>query len=366
VLAAFALVVLELAVLNTHPRRGPLVLNVIVVSGIPLVTIWRRRFPVWFAVAVLTLDSVVATQLGPLKHGLITIFIWAFVLYTLAAWTERRPAVVGLAGIVGLFTLEQVLGATDANAALYAGLVFLLCTAWGCGLVIRARRRMTRELERTLARLAAEREDRARLAVAGERSRIARELHAVVARSVAAMVVQSEAAATLLEHDREQADAVMEAIEDTGRQSLMEMRRILGTLRHPGETGEREPQPGVDQIYTLIQRARDLGQLVELHVDGEPGTLPPGVELGLYRIVEDALTTARQQPDSSVDVTVSFREEDLELRVTGRARPSSGWPTSAMRERAALCDGELHADHDDEGHSELVARLPRALQGAIA
>lgn len=205
-LSAIALVGLELAVLNVHPRRGPLVLSLVVVAGIPLATIWRRRFPVRFAVAVLTLDWVMATQLGPLRHGLVTIFICAVVLYTLAAWTERRTAVVGLGGIVGLFTLEQVIGTTDANAALYAGLVFLLCAAWGCGRVIRSRRGMTRELERISVRLAAEREDRARLAVAGERSRIARELHALVARSVAALVVQAEAAATLLDHDREQAD----------------------------------------------------------------------------------------------------------------------------------------------------------------
>jgi signal transduction histidine kinase len=144
------------------------------------------------------------------------------------------------------------------------------------------------------------------------------------------------------------------------------MRRVLGVLRHPDETNEREPQPGVDQIYTLIQRARELGQPVELNVDGEPGTLPPGVELALYRILEDALTTARQQPDSSVEVAVRFGAEELELRVTARDHRSSGWPTNAMRERAALCDGELRAAHSDEGRCELVARLPRALQEAIA
>jgi signal transduction histidine kinase len=364
--AAVALVALELAVLNAHPRRGPLALSTIVVAGIPIVAIWRRRFPVWFAVAVLALDWVMQTKLVLPKHGLITIFIWAVVLYTLAAWTERRTAVVGLAGLVSLFTLEQVLGRTNANAALYAGLVVFLAAAWGCGRAIRSRRQMTRELERLSERLAAEREHRARLAVAGERSRIARELHAAVARSVAVMVVQSEAAATLLDPNPRRADAVMEAIEQTGRQALTELRLILGVLRNSSESKEREPQPSVDQIYTLIQRARELGQPVELNVDGDPGTLPPGVELALHRIVEEALATARQQPDGSVDVAVRFREEDVDLSVSAGLHPSSGWPTDAMRERAAMCDGELHISHDDEGRCELVARLPRALQGAIA
>jgi signal transduction histidine kinase len=365
-LSAVALVALELAVLNVHPRRGPLALSVIVVGGIPLVTIWRRRFPVYFAVAVLTLDWVTQTMFGLPKHGLITVFIWAFVLYTLAAWTGRRTAVVGLAGIVGLFTLEQMLGRTDANAVLYTGLVLLLATTWGCGRAIRSRRRMTRELERLSEQLAVEHEHRARLAVAGERSRIARELDAAIARSVAAMVVQSEAAATLLDHDHQRSDAVMEAIEHTGRQALAELRLTLGVLRKSDESNERKPQPSVDRIYTLIQRTRELGQPVELHVDGEPGTLPHGVELALYRIVEDALTTVRRQPDSSVDVAVSFREDDVELCMRAGVDPSSAWPTHAMRERAALCDGELDAIQDSEGRCELVARLPRALQGAIA
>ena len=364
-LAAVALVVLELEVLGAHPRRGPLALAIIVVAGIPLATVWRRRFPVWFAVAV-TVFWVTATQLALPKHAGITLSIWAFVLYTLAAWTQRRTAVLWLAGAVGLFTLEQALGRNNASAVLYAGLAFLLCAAWGCGRMIRARRSMIRQLQQLSARLAAEREDRARLAVAGERSRIARELHAVVARSVTAMVVESEAAATLLGHDLNRADVVMAAIESTGRQALTDMRRILGVLRHPDETGEREPQPGVDQIYTLIQHARELGQPVALSVDGQPGTLAPGVELALYRIIEDVLTTARRQPDSSASVQVTFKEQELELRVTTRADSPTRWPTNAMRERAALCDGVLNASHDAAGSCELVARLPRTMQGVTA
>jgi signal transduction histidine kinase len=222
---------------------------------------------------------------------------------------------------------------------------------------------VTSELEHTSARLAAEREDRARLAVAGERTRIARELHAMVAHSVAAMVVQSEAARSLLDHDPARADTVMGAIEGTGRQTLAEMRRILGVLRHVGHIGERHPQPGVDQIYTLIQRARDRGQPVELSVHGEPGTLPAGVDLGIYRILEEGLQSAGRQ---AVGVILRFGTEDLELCLTAHCREPSGWPTAAMRERVALCGGKLHPGTRDEDGWRFVAFLPRGRQGALA
>ena len=86
----------------------------------------------------------------------------------------------------------------------------------------------------------------------------------------------------------------METIEQTGREALAEMRRILGVLRHPDERGERTPRPGVDQIYTLIQRARTRGQQIELNVDGDPGTLTAGLDLAIYRILEEALALHRR------------------------------------------------------------------------
>jgi signal transduction histidine kinase len=224
---------------------------------------------------------------------------------------------------------------------------------------------MTSELRRRSRRLVAEREDRARLAVAGERSRIARELHAVIAHTVAAMVIQTEAAQSLLDHDSALADAAMSATESTGRQVLTEMRRILGVLRRDHDASELEPQPGVDQIYALIQRTRERGQPIELSVDGEPGMLAAGVDLGIYRILEDALTAVREQ-GTPISVTLRFGEEDLELRLIARCHGPSCWPTLAMRERVALCGGELRDNaHNDDGW-QFAARMPRGLQGALA
>jgi signal transduction histidine kinase len=142
------------------------------------------------------------------------------------------------------------------------------------------------------------------------------------------MVIQAEAARSRLDRDPLRADAAMGAIEDTGRQTLAEMRRILGVLRHTEHVGEREPQPGVAQIYTLIQRARERGQPVELSVDGEPGTLPAGVDLGIYRILEDALNSVRQQSGSTVGVALRFGE-----------RGSRAAPYRAVRGAERLADG---------------------------
>jgi signal transduction histidine kinase len=365
-LAAVLLVVVELAVLTGSHRRGPLVLNMIVVAGLALAALWRRRLPWLFLIVVGALAAVLNRYFISLKNSpLIGAYVVLVPTYTVAAWADRGKAVLGLAIFVGGAALGE-LSMHGGKVGDFAGAAFTLSAAWAAGRAIRARRLLNSELERTSARLAVEREDRARLAVAGERSRIARELHAVVARSVAAMVVQAEAARSLLSRDSAQADAAMSAIENAGRQALAEMRRILGVLRHGDNGGKLAPQPGVDQIYALIARARERGQMVELSVDGSPGTLPAGVDLGLYRIVEDALQSARQQQVSAVGVSLRFGEEDLELCLTARCDGPSAWPTSAMRERVALCGGQLDPDPDDGDGWQFSTRMPRGLQGALA
>ena len=303
--------------------------------------------------------------LTPLDHSpLLAAYFLLVPAYTVAAWLARRQAVLGLAFLLGSTAISELIAHHQPVGNL-VGAAFTISAAWAAGRAIRARRALTSELQRTSARLAAEREDRAQLAVAGERSRIASELHAIVARSVAGMVVQAEGARSMLADDPERADVAMGAIEDTGRQTLAEMRRLLGVLRHGDDRGGREPQPGVAQVYSLIQRARERGQPVELQVEGEPGTLAAGVDLGLYRILEDALESARRHPAPSVGVTLRFREEDLELRLTARCHGPNAWPTDAMRERIALCDGALEDEPVDEDGWQLVARMPRGLQGAL-
>ncbi|HEY2161704.1 MAG TPA: histidine kinase, partial [Solirubrobacteraceae bacterium] len=237
--------------------------------------------------------------------------------------------------------------------------------SWGIGRALRSRRALAQKLEGTAERIAVERGDRVRLAVADERSRIARELQAVVAREVSTMVVQSQAAQRLLDTDPIEADEATAAIVRTGRDALSEMRRILGVLRDPEHEPDLAPQPGVGQLHALIERARAEGRHVELRVQGGPRPLPASADLGIYRILEEALAGTRDIPEPAppIVVVLGFDEAGISLAITGRSSPS--WPTVAMRERVALCDGEVHVDSVD-GSERLRVRIPDVLEGALA
>jgi signal transduction histidine kinase len=364
VLASVVLVVLEAEVLTAHHRRGPLALNVLAVVGISLATAWRRRSPFVFLLVVGLLGSVINAWLIELtKSPLIGAYFVIVPPYTVAAWGARREALAGLAVFLGGAAASQLISGRGKLGD-FAGAAFAVGAAWAAGRAVRSYRLLTAELRRANAQLAAEREDRARLAVAGERSRIARELHAVVARSVAAMVVQAEGALSRLGEDPEQADAAMDEIETMGRAALAEMRRVLGVLRHGETPGDLAPQPGVDQIYALIEHARDEGRAVELCVEGDAATLAAGVELGLYRILENALGSAGE---GRVEIALRFGEDELELRLQADCDGPSGWPTDEMRERLALCGGRVEPNGDDEDGWRFGARMPRGLfEGAAA
>jgi len=364
-LALAFLVTLELAALSGAQGQARFrdIAALAVMAG---ACVWRRRRPLWFVIAVVTLAFALSSQVAPRSSFVTAIYVGLLPAYAVAAWEDRRNAWVGLGIVASASAVGQVL-LHHVSLGNYAGALFTVCVAWAAGRAIRARRLGAATLERATARLAVERDDRAELAVAGERSRIARELHAVIAQSVAAMVIQTEAARGLLGSDPATADNALEGIQSTGRQALGEMRRILGVLRHQDDPGELGPQPGVDQIYRLIQRARDQGQRVELSVNGEPGALSAGVDLGIYRIVEEALSSVGRQPTAAVGVRLRFGEDEVELQLTATCPDARAWPTEAMRERVTLCDGELLTSApDDNQAAHLVARMPRGLQGALA
>jgi signal transduction histidine kinase len=297
--------------------------------------------------------SATLTDITSLVVPLYVLFIPA---YTVAAYEDRTPALIGLVVcVVAAWALNAMRSLSAAEYLFTAGMSI---AAWTVGRALRARRLLNEELERKAQRIAAERASRERLAVADERTRIARELHAVVAGSVSAMVVQAEAAEQLLEDDLASADGAMAAVETTGRETLAEMRRILGVLRRADEGADLAPQPGVGQIHSLVQRARDDHHRVELEVDGEPGPLPASVDLGIYRILPEALATAGP---GRVRILVRFAEHDVSLQVVSADAAAGGWPTLAMRERVELCDGELEADD-----RRLAVRLPRTFEEVLA
>ena len=356
-LAAVALIAYEIEIVTSKHRSGPLVLGVLAAAALTVPLVWRRRAPLAYACLTMGLAVLITATLTDLTALGIPQFLLIIAAYTVGAYEPQTRALVGLAvSLAAVWALDAMTRHTSVSElAFHTG---TLAASWAFGRALRAHRLLREELGRKTERIADERESRELLAVADERTRIARELHAVVAGSVSAMVVQTEAAQHLLDQDLDRADAAMAAVEEAGREALSEMRRILGVLRRGDEAPELTPQPGVGQIPGLVERARQQHRRVELEVDGDPGPLPASIDLGTYRILEEALASTAPGP---VEVRLTFAERDVELDVTSHSAPAASWPTLAMRERVALCDGELEAD---EGR--LRVRFPRAFEAVLA
>ena len=323
---------------------------------------WRRRAPLAVTCVVMTAIVVlraISAEFHSLSVPLFTLFIPP---YTVAAYEPRGRALLGLIVCLAALIVMHLITTETGSWAFVIGAPSAM---WSAGMLIRRQRMRADDLTVKASRIAAEHEDRERLALADERSRIARELHAVVAKTVSAMVVQTEAAQRLLDTDAARADEAMASVEHAGRLALAEMRDMLGVLRGEDETPELAPQAGVGQIPALIETARASGRRVELDTDGELCPLPASVNLGLYRILEDALQNAGENGRQPIKVALGFREHDVELTVTHARATSPGWPTVAMRERATLCEGEVEVNISGNDE-QLIVRLPREFEGALA
>ncbi len=236
---------------------------------------------------------------------------------------------------------------------------------WLAGSAVRSWRGRARALEERAQALERERELAARVAVADERARIARELHDVVAHSVSVMVVQAGAARRALGHRPEQAGEAMRAVETAGREALGELRRLLTVLADGRADAGLDPQPGLGELDALIERVRSAGLQVAKTVEGEPQPLSPGIDLAAYRIVQEALTnTLRHAPGARARVTIRYLEHELNLDIAdvgGGPPPASsagaGRGLIGMRERVAMLGGELEVGRR-EGGFRVSARLP--------
>ena len=246
--------------------------------------------------------------------------------------------------------------------------------AWVLGDSLRTRRAYYAQLEERAARLEREREAQSKVAVAAERARIARELHDVVAHNVSVMVVQADGAAFVLDTAPDRARQALGTISATGRQALAEMRRLLGVLRsgEPARDGDYLPQPGVGQLDELIARVRDAGLPVRFAVEGSSRALPSGVELTVYRIVQEALTNTRKHagPQAGARVLLTYRRTALDLLVEDDGRgtatedPATGGADGlgqgliGMRERVGMVGGRLTAGPRPDGGFRVAAVLP--------
>jgi len=229
----------------------------------------------------------------------------------------------------------------------------------------RIRRTGVRELGERTWLLERERQTAAKLAVEGERSRVARELHDIVSHSVSVMIIQAGAARHAVE-EGETADALA-AVENTGRDAMTELRHLLGVLA-PDTEGEDAlaPQPGLSRLGTLVDRIAFAGLPVEVTINGEPRPLPTVIDVTAYRVVQEALTNAlKHAPGSRAEVTVGYGTRNLRLEILNTPPPSGAPMRTAdgrgligLRERVALCGGDLDARRRFGGGYRVRARIP--------
>ena len=343
----------------------------------PLPLLLRRRFP--FAAPALVFAALAGGSLADSGAAAAEQFLTLGSAFSLAlafwfagAQNEGEQAVAGAA--VGLASVAVFAGSAGRNFVLFEksgdfGIVALFLLGAGLSLAsfaLRRRAQAAAELERRAIRLEREREERTRAAVEAERARIARDLHDVIAHSVSVMTVQAGAARLLLAESPERARAPLLSVEETGRQALAEMRRLLGILRTEDDEPALAPQPGMADLSALLERVRQAGLPVELAVEGGPEALPPGVDLAAYRIVQEALTSALEHAGrAGARVTVRYERGALELEIaddgaTGRDDGGIRGGLVAMRERVSVYGGELEAGPRSEGGYAVCAHLPLA------
>ena len=340
------------------------------IALIVLPLLGRRRFPFAAPAAVWVVAAVVSFVDGPLVTSTFSAFAAGSVAaFLLGSGPSVRRARVGLAVVLG-GALVVVANDADRPPSDIVTIPLLFTLAWFAGLALGERSARAEAAEQRAAYAEREREATARVAVAEERTRIARELHDVVAHAVSVMVLQVGAVRHgLPETLREDRDALT-AVERAGRTALAEMRQLLGAMREAGEDVEMAPQPGLDSLRGLLEEVGRAGLAVRLHVDGTPCAIPRAIELSAYRIVQEGLTNAlRHARASRAEVVIGFAPEELRIEVRDDgdgdgAVDGAGHGLVGVGERVKIHGGEMTAGAADGGGFVLRTRLPLGGHGA--
>ncbi len=361
-LIASALVLLSLRRLFI-PRPGPGVISFGVLLVVPLV--WRRRYPIGVFVF---LGTVALLQWLVMRNVLVADAAVLVALYTVATRAPRRVALLAASTV----ELGNLVASTRHGGDVVGSMVLLTAltaAAFFLGTTIRTRRLYLTALVERAQRLERERDQQAAAAVAAERASIAREMHDVVAHSLAVMITMADGAALKGRSEPGRAAAAMQQVSETGRQALNETRRLVHVLRTETADGARAPQPGLAQLDPLLEQVRATGLRAELTVGGRPFAVPEGAQLAAYRIVQEALTNTLKHARNATVVRVALRYagDAVEVDVTDDGAPGTA-PTSdgaghglvGMRERAALYDGTVLAGPRPGGGWAVHARLELA------
>jgi signal transduction histidine kinase len=337
-------------------------LALVLVSTLPLA--FRRRYPV--AVFLVIGVSMVGWLLRGGESPSAVFLAFFLAIFSAGAYArDRRRSLLAYGLLGGLFIVIWW-----ATGQLDSWLVFIFAFStgiWLAGDLLRARTSEAQEHERRAVELERQRSAALIQAAADERARIARELHDVIAHNLSVVVIQAGAAQRVLDEQPEAAREALRQVEETGRVAMTEMRRLLGVLRKGDEDPLTLPQPGVAALDALLDDVRSAGLQVSFRTSGEARTLPPGVDVSVYRIVQEALTNTLRHADAS-EATVEVRylpgSVEIEVADDGRGARDTGWDTAGghglagMRERAQLFDGGFEAGPRPTGGFAVRVVLP--------
>ena len=324
----------------------------------------RRRFPFAAPASYWLIATAISFYDGALIPFMVSLFpVGLVAAFLLGNQRDAKRAWAGLAIVLGgiITVVYNIPGHATAELVV---IPIDFGISWAAGFALRDRAQKVEAAETRATQAEREREAAARVAVAEERARIARELHDIVAHAVSVMVLQVGAVRHQLPDELGEQRGALTDVERAGRTALAEMRRLLAAMRREGEEAELVPQPGLDGIDSLLNEIGRAGLPVELHVDGEPVPLPRGIDLSAYRIVQEGLTNALKHAHASdADVTFRYGPDELEIEVRDNGQGSSttdglGHGLVGVRERVKLYGGEMSAGSANGGGFVLSTRLP--------
>jgi signal transduction histidine kinase len=329
--------------------------------------LWRRRYPV----AVFAVVAVVALTTLALDVRSTADLALLVAMYTVALTQPRRIAAAAIAALEVGVLLGNLRWSQGSVLEGFVAVSAMVIAAVALGINIRQRRALLGSLYERAARLELERDQQGRLATAAERARIAREMHDIVAHNLTVMIALADGATYAIEDDPERARKAMETASRTGREALSDMRRLLDVLHDADDaaTNGRAPQPGLERISTLVEQVRTAGVAVSYETAGRPSAgLPAGMQLAVYRVVQEALTNTLKHagPRARVEVSLDYDGARLvaEVADTGAGRPGAGAVDGrglrGMHERAAVYDGSVSAGPRPDGGWRVRLELPVA------
>jgi signal transduction histidine kinase len=292
-------------------------------------------------------------------------------------WVALDGSLVEGALAAGTVELGAIMAAVrwspTAPLKVWVGLTGLATAAGVLGVSIRQRRVLLASLQEKAARLEFERDQEGRLGAATERARIAREMHDIVAHNLSVMIALADGATYTMSAEPERAAQATARVSATGREALVEMRRLLGVLREDSSEQPLAPQPSLDRLDELLARVNAAGIPVSMELDGDPHELADGVQLTVFRVAQEALTNTLKHADrpTRAHLALSCRSGEVELEVTDTgsdrtvAAASGGRGLHGMRERAATYGGKLEAGPRPQGGWRVHLRLDPSAEGAL-